>query len=206
MLVEMISGGLYMSFKPASTRPQLATGPQKCVVFGPTSEFQKARRACRKNHTGFELKVNAGAEALRGAGCRTGTKTHLGHGKSGARQLLNRGGNAAMKHQSIFSLRWRQQQQSSSAAAAAAAAEAAAASSLQRSGRGLHRFFRMVTCQHEPSVQTTPKQHQSNQNTKTVPISTCRCPKTPPSPVPLLPTLVTLPLSHNSIAIAWKRA
>ena len=27
----------------AATNPQLATGPQKCVVFGPTGLFQNAR-------------------------------------------------------------------------------------------------------------------------------------------------------------------
>ena len=47
IFVEIISGGLYISARPPRTMPQLATGPQKCVVFGPTSEFQKARRAWR---------------------------------------------------------------------------------------------------------------------------------------------------------------
>ena len=29
---------------PAMTKPQLASGPQKCTVFGPTGEFQIADR------------------------------------------------------------------------------------------------------------------------------------------------------------------
>jgi hypothetical protein len=32
-----------VSASPASTNPQFATGPQKCVVLGPVSEFQRAR-------------------------------------------------------------------------------------------------------------------------------------------------------------------
>jgi hypothetical protein len=32
-----------VSASPASTNPQFATGPQKCVVLGPVSEFHRAR-------------------------------------------------------------------------------------------------------------------------------------------------------------------
>ena len=39
---EIISGGLFESRIPAMTRPQLAIGPQKCTVFGPTGELIKA--------------------------------------------------------------------------------------------------------------------------------------------------------------------
>jgi hypothetical protein len=34
--------GLFISRTPASTNPQLASGPQKWIVFGPTGEFMKA--------------------------------------------------------------------------------------------------------------------------------------------------------------------
>jgi len=40
ILPDIISGGLFMSTKPAMTKPQLATGPQKWVVLGPTGLFR----------------------------------------------------------------------------------------------------------------------------------------------------------------------
>jgi len=42
IFLEIFSGGLLASRMPARTKPQLATGPQKCTVFGPTGEFTKA--------------------------------------------------------------------------------------------------------------------------------------------------------------------
>lgn len=43
MLGEIISAGFLVSASPASTKPQLATGPQKCVVLGPVSDAKNAR-------------------------------------------------------------------------------------------------------------------------------------------------------------------
>lgn len=43
ILVEICSGGFYASRIPATTNPQLATGPQKWVVLGPTGELMKAK-------------------------------------------------------------------------------------------------------------------------------------------------------------------
>lgn len=43
MFGEIISAGFLVSASPASTKPQLATGPQKCVVLGPVSEARNAR-------------------------------------------------------------------------------------------------------------------------------------------------------------------
>ena len=41
MRSEMSSIGLFMSRIPAATKPQLASGPQKWMVRGPTGEFQR---------------------------------------------------------------------------------------------------------------------------------------------------------------------
>eukprot|EP00982_Pelagococcus_subviridis_P011245 31072-Pelagococcus_subviridis.AAC.7 len=38
MGADTSSGDFVVSFKPARTKPQFATGPQKCVVFGPVGE------------------------------------------------------------------------------------------------------------------------------------------------------------------------
>ena len=35
----IIASGLVVCSRPASTKPQLATGPQKCVVLGPVGEL-----------------------------------------------------------------------------------------------------------------------------------------------------------------------
>eukprot|EP00236_Picocystis_salinarum_P006630 CAMPEP_0113920912 /NCGR_PEP_ID=MMETSP1159-20121227/799_1 /TAXON_ID=88271 /ORGANISM="Picocystis salinarum" /LENGTH=66 /DNA_ID=CAMNT_0000920919 /DNA_START=606 /DNA_END=803 /DNA_ORIENTATION=+ /assembly_acc=CAM_ASM_000767 len=43
MFGEIISAGFLVSASPASTKPQLATGPQKCVVLGPVSDAMNAR-------------------------------------------------------------------------------------------------------------------------------------------------------------------
>jgi hypothetical protein len=40
ILPDIISAGLFMSTKPAMTKPQLATGPQKWLVLGPTGLFR----------------------------------------------------------------------------------------------------------------------------------------------------------------------
>lgn len=45
MLGEMTSGDFWESLRPASTNPQFATGPQKCVVFGPVGELMNAFKA-----------------------------------------------------------------------------------------------------------------------------------------------------------------
>jgi len=45
ILPDIISGGLFMSTKPAMTKPQFATGPQKWVVLGPTGLLMKALSA-----------------------------------------------------------------------------------------------------------------------------------------------------------------
>lgn len=39
--MDIYSGGLLESKMPANTKPQLATGPQKWVVLGPTGELMK---------------------------------------------------------------------------------------------------------------------------------------------------------------------
>ena len=41
-LSEICSGGLLASNRLAMTKPQLATGPQKWIVLGPTGELIKA--------------------------------------------------------------------------------------------------------------------------------------------------------------------
>jgi hypothetical protein len=42
MLVDIIEAGFVLKSRaPAPTRPQLAAGPQKCTVFGPTGELTK---------------------------------------------------------------------------------------------------------------------------------------------------------------------
>lgn len=43
ILPDIISGGLFMSAIPARMNPQLLTGPQKCVVLGPTGLFKIGR-------------------------------------------------------------------------------------------------------------------------------------------------------------------
>ena len=44
ILEEIMLAGLVLKSKaPAATRPQLAAGPQKCTVFGPTGELRKLR-------------------------------------------------------------------------------------------------------------------------------------------------------------------
>lgn len=42
MLGEIISGGFCVSARPATTKPQFMTGPQKCVVLGPVGELIQA--------------------------------------------------------------------------------------------------------------------------------------------------------------------
>jgi len=44
MFCDSCSAGFDISEIPAITNPQLATGPQKCVVLGPVGEFRNARR------------------------------------------------------------------------------------------------------------------------------------------------------------------
>ena len=42
---DINSGGLFMLAIPARMKPQLLTGPQKCVVLGPTGLFKNALSA-----------------------------------------------------------------------------------------------------------------------------------------------------------------
>lgn len=42
MRPDIFSGGFYESIIPATTKPQLAKGPQKWLVRGPTGEFKNA--------------------------------------------------------------------------------------------------------------------------------------------------------------------
>jgi len=55
MFLEIFSAGLSQSMIPWTTKPELQTGPQKCVVFGPTGELINAARAALILSSLFDL-------------------------------------------------------------------------------------------------------------------------------------------------------
>ena len=57
----IIASGLVVCSRPASTKPQLATGPQKCVVLGPVGELMNFMSA-------DDIVVVGGAVGRDGAG------------------------------------------------------------------------------------------------------------------------------------------
>jgi hypothetical protein len=63
MFGEMVSGVLE-SAMPASTKPQFATGPQKCDVLGPVSEFQNSRSLLPNEAVARDAMMDAGLTGL----------------------------------------------------------------------------------------------------------------------------------------------